>query len=61
MGNIPGGVVKDNLFKSALPPEKGAWISSGIGDDAIQHSNNRVDPPHPNVPMVEERKPKKKK
>jgi len=60
IGNIVGCVVKDNLFKSALPPAKGGWISSGKDDHAVQHSNNRVDPPHPNVPMVVERKPKHK-
>jgi len=59
IGDIPGGVVKDNLFTSALPPSRGGWISGGIGDNAVQHSNNRVDPPHPDVPMVNERKPKK--
>jgi len=61
IGNIPGGVVKDNLFKSARPPSEKGWISSGRGDNAVQHSNNRVDPPHPNVPMVKERETKKKK
>jgi hypothetical protein len=59
VGNMPGCVVKDNLFKCPLPPEKGAWISSGKGDHAIQHSNNRADPEHPGVQMVLEREPKK--
>jgi len=59
IGDIVGGVVKDNLFKSARPPSQGGWISSGKNDYAVQHSNNRVDPPHPNVPMVEERKTKR--
>jgi len=58
MGNMTGCVVKDNLFKCPLPPEKGGWISGGTGDHAVEHSNNRVDPEHPNVEMVQIRKPK---
>jgi hypothetical protein len=61
MGDIPGGVVKDNLFQCPLPPERGAWISSGKEDYAVQYSNNRVDPPHANVPMVKEREPRQPK
>jgi hypothetical protein len=59
MGNMPGCVVKDNLFKCPVPPEKGAWVSSGTGDNAVQHSNNRADPEHPGVQLVLERVPKK--
>ena len=56
IGDIPGGVVKDNLFQCPLPPSRGAWISLGKEDYAVQHSNNRVDPPHPNVPIFKEQK-----
>ena len=59
MGNNDGVVVKDNLIQSARPAERGAWIYSRENDYAVQHSNNRVDPPHANVPMVKERAPKK--
>ena len=61
---VPGCVVKDNLFKCPLPPEKGAWVTSGAGDNAVLHSNNRAEPEHPNVEMVQigdPKKPKKKK
>ena len=61
MGNMPGCVVKDNLFKCPRPPERGAWISSGTGNNEVQHSNNRAEPEHPNVEMVQIRKPKPKK
>ncbi|MDG1071430.1 MAG: hypothetical protein P8P32_07455 [Akkermansiaceae bacterium] len=54
-GDIKGVVVKDNLFQSASPPERGGWIYSRENDYAVQHSNNRFDPPHPNVPMLIEK------
>ena len=60
-GDIDGVIVKDNLFQSASPPERGGWIYSSLNSYAVQHSNNRFDPPHPNVPMVKKRKPPKKK
>ncbi|MDD7985146.1 hypothetical protein PQO01_09310 [Lentisphaera marina] len=60
-GDIKGVIVKDNLFQSASPPERGGWIYSNLNSYAVQHSNNRFDPPHPNVPMVKKRKPPKKK
>jgi hypothetical protein len=55
VGNNDGVVVKDNLFKSARPPSRGAWIYSRGNDHAIQHSNNRIDPPHADVPMLIEK------
>jgi len=61
VGNMPGSVVKDNLFKCPLPPEKGAWINAGSG---TQCSNNRAEPEHPGVQIVldkELQKSKKKK
>jgi len=58
MGNMPGCVAKDNLFKCPRPPEKGGWISSGTGNNEVQHSNNRAEPEHPDVEMVQIRKPK---
>jgi hypothetical protein len=54
VGNNDGVVVKDNLFKSARPPSRGSWINSRANDHPIHHSNNRIDTPHANVPMLRE-------
>ena len=51
-GNNDGVVVKDNLFQSVRPPSRGPWIYSRANDHAIQHSDNRIDPPHADVPML---------
>ena len=51
-GNNDGVVVKDNLFQCVRPPSRGPWIYSRANDHEIQHSNNRIDPAHPNVEMV---------
>jgi len=53
-GNNDGVVVKDNLFQSASPPSRGPWIRSRNNDHPIRHSNNRIDPPHADVPMLRE-------
>ena len=54
IGNNDGVVVKDNLFQSPKPPARGPWIRSRNNDHPIRHSNNRIDPPHANVPMLRE-------
>ena len=54
-GNNDGVVVKDNLFQSVRPPSRGPWIYSRANDQPILHSNNRIDPPHEDVPMLLER------
>jgi len=53
-GNNHGVVIKDNLFKSPKPPARGPWIMSVNNEHAIEHSNNRIDPPHADVPMLRE-------
>jgi hypothetical protein len=58
-GNNDRVIVKDNLFQSPKPPARGPWIMSVDNEYAVQHSNNRVDPPHPDVPMVKERSKKR--
>jgi hypothetical protein len=55
-GNNHGVVVKVNLFQSSKPPERGPWIMSVNNEHAIQHCNNRIDPPHADVPMLKEKK-----
>lgn len=54
-GDIKGVVVKGNRFQSVRPPSRGPWINSRGNDQPIEHSNNRIDPPHPDVPMLRER------
>ena len=54
-GNNDGVVVKDNLFQSPKPPARGPWIISANNEHAIRHSNNRIDPPHADVPMLIEK------
>ena len=54
-GNNDGVVVKDNLFQSPKPPARGPWIISTNNDHAIEHRNNRIDPPHADIPMLRER------
>jgi hypothetical protein len=53
-GNNDGVVVKDNLFQSARPPSRGPWVRSRNNDHPVRHSNNRIDPPHADVPMLRE-------
>ena len=53
-GNNDGVVVKGNLFQSPKPPARGPWIISVNNDYAIEHRNNRIDPPHADVPMLHE-------
>ena len=55
MGNNDGVVVKDNLFQSVRPPSRGPWIYSRANNHPIHHSNNRIDPPHADVPMLLEK------
>jgi hypothetical protein len=55
-GNNDGVVIKDNLFQSSKPPERGPWIISVKNEHAIEHRNNRIDPPHADVPMLKEKK-----
>ena len=55
IGNNDGVVVTDNLIQSARPPSRGPWILSVNNEHAIHHSNNRIDPPHPDVPMLRKR------
>ena len=51
-GNNDGVVVKDNLIQSVRPPSRGPWIHSRGNDHPIHHGNNRIEPPHPDVPML---------
>ncbi|MDP6354945.1 MAG: right-handed parallel beta-helix repeat-containing protein, partial [Planctomycetota bacterium] len=54
IGNNDGVVVKDNLFQSPKPPARGPWIRSLGNEHPVRHSNNRIDPPHADVPMLRE-------
>jgi len=54
IGNNDGVVVRDNLIQSPRPPSRGPWIRSSNNVHPIRHSNNRIDPPHANVPMLGE-------
>jgi len=62
---FPAGKAGNTIMRVVHEKHRGmalaGWISSGIGDHAVQHSNNRVEPEHPNVEMVKIRKPKKPK
>ncbi|MDD7985164.1 hypothetical protein PQO01_09400 [Lentisphaera marina] len=56
---MPWGRRKGQAVQKRTSREEGTWISSGTGDHAIQHSNKRAEPAHPNVEMVKIRKKKK--
>lgn len=51
-GNNDGVVVKGNLLQSPKPPARGPWIISVNNDYTIEHRDNRIDPPHADVPML---------
>jgi hypothetical protein len=55
IGNNDQVVVKDNLVETSKPPSRGPWILSVNNKHPIRHSNNRIDPLHPGIPMLRQR------
>jgi len=45
-------VVKDNIFKSTVKPDWGAWITTKYNSVGVKHRRNRVVSHHTGVPML---------
>ena len=47
-------IVKDNVFKSTVEPDRGGWIATKDNSFGVRHSGNKVISPHAEVPMLRE-------